>query len=101
MSYFNLVVNQVDDFLNRPDAIALDIRDFQSYAAGHLQGAEHADEQCMSQLIRKRRNNPPILVYCYHGNTSRDFASLIHKLGFEQVYHLEGGWKAWSEFANT
>ena len=101
MSYVNLLANQVDEFLSLPNAVALDIRDYQCYSAGHLQGAEHADEQCMSQLIRKRKSNPPILVYCYHGNSSRDFASLIHNLGFEQVFHLEGGWQAWSEFAHA
>jgi rhodanese-related sulfurtransferase len=99
MSYENMYVNQVDEFLDLNDAMVLDIRDRQSFDAGHLRGAVHADEECMGWLIRKRKTNPPILVYCYHGNTSRDFASLVHNLGYNQVFHLEGGWKAWNEFA--
>ena len=43
MSYVNLLANQVDEFLSLPNAVALDIRDYQCYSAGHLQGAEHAD----------------------------------------------------------
>ena len=51
----------------------------------------------MGKLIRKRIKNPPVLVYCYHGNMSRDIASMIVSFGFKNVSHLVGGWEAWSE----
>jgi rhodanese-related sulfurtransferase len=40
-------------------------------------------------------------VYCYHGTMSRDFAQLVHNLGFEHVYHLEGGYHSWSQLAGA
>ncbi len=101
MSYRNIYADQIEAFLKQPDTVALDIRDYHSYAKGHLQGAEHADEQCMSKLIRKRKEKPQVLVYCYHGTLSRDFAALVHNLGFEHVYHLEGGYNSWSQVAGT
>lgn len=101
MSYRNLYADEVEAFLSQPGAVALDMRDYQSYASGHLQGAERADEQCISKLIRKRKQKPPVLVYCYHGTMSRDFAQLVHNLGFEHVYHLEGGYHSWSQLAGA
>ncbi len=85
----------------QPGAVALDMRDYESYFAGHLQGAEHADEQCISKPIRRRKQKPPVLVYCYHGTLSRDFAQLVHNLVFDQVYHLEDGYNSWSQLAAT
>lgn len=101
MSYRNLFADQVEAFLQKPGAVALDIRDYQSFESGHLQGAEHADEQCISKLIRKRKEKPPVLVYCYHGTKSRDFAQLVHNLGLENVYHLEGGYNSWAQIAGA
>jgi rhodanese-related sulfurtransferase len=37
-------------------------------------------------------------VYCYHGNSSRDMADMIARLGFSNVSHLIGGWDAWANF---
>lgn len=99
MSYENMQVNQVHAFLDLPGSVALDIRDRKSFEDDHLRGAEHADEICMGQLLRKRKRNPPVLVYCEHGESSRDFADLVNRMGFDRVYNLEGGWQAWSEFA--
>lgn len=38
------------------------------------------------------------MVYCYHGNSSRDLCQLLNGLGFTQVYNLEGGWQAWAGY---
>ena len=101
MNYRDLYADEVDNFLKQPGAIALDMRDHQSYLSGHLPGAERADEQCVSRLIRKRTEKPPVLIYCYHGVMRRDFAELVRRLGFEQVYHLVGGYRSWSQLAGA
>ena len=48
--------------------------------------------------MRKRRRNPPVVVYCYHANSSRDLCTLLSGFGFSQVFNLEGGWRAWDNF---
>jgi thiosulfate sulfurtransferase len=98
MSYEDLHVNQVEGFLQQPDAIVIDIRDIRSYRAGHMKNALHIDGPTMGLLISQRKNNPPVLVYCYHGNSSRDMAEMISRMGFRQVSHLVGGWEAWSQY---
>ena len=94
MSYKDLYVNQVESFLQQHDAIVIDIRDIESYMRGHMQGARHVDGPTMGNLIRQRKNNPPILIYCYRGNLSRDIAGMVSGFGFDNVSHLDGGWEA-------
>jgi len=98
MSYEDLHVNQVESFVQQPDAIVIDIRDVHSYNAGHMKNALHIDGPTMGSLIRQRKKNPPVLVYCYHGNSSRDMAEMIARLGFTNVSHLIGGWDAWANY---
>jgi ankyrin repeat protein len=42
-----------------------------------------------------------VLVYCYHGNSSRDICQFIAGFGFKRVYNLVGGWQAWEQFSAT
>jgi len=91
MSYEDLYVNQLEDFLQQPDVIVLDIRDVHSFRAAHIKGALHIDGPTMGNLIRQRKYNPPVLVYCYHGRSSRDISRMIVDFGFSKVSHLVGG----------
>jgi rhodanese-related sulfurtransferase len=95
MPYQNLLAHEVPAFLTHPDAVVLDMRDLASFSRAHIQGAQRNDDTAIGALMRKRRQDPPVLVYCYHGNSSRDFAALLGRLGFTQVFNLEGGWEAW------
>jgi len=95
MSYEDLHVNQVDRFLEQADAIVIDVRDSYSFNTEHIKGALHIDGPTMGSLIQHRKKNPPVLVYCYHGNSSRDMAEIISHFGFTNVSNLVGGWEAW------
>lgn len=98
MSYEDVYVNQVESFVKQPNAIVIDIRDIHSFKTGHMQNALHIDGPTMGKLIRQRKSNPPILIYCYHGNSSREMAEMISRLGFSRVSHLVGGWEAWANY---
>lgn len=39
------------------------------------------------------------MVYCAHGNSSRDICHLLSSMGFKEVYNLEGGWLAWQNLS--
>ena len=96
MSYENLYVHQLEAFLQQPNVIVIDIRDIHSYKEAHIKGALHIDGPTMGNLIRQRKNNPHVLVYCYHGRSSRDISKMIVDFGFSNVSHLVGGWEAWA-----
>lgn len=100
MKYEDLSAQQVSEFLTRLNAVVLDIRDEHSFTQGHIEGAQPASDAVMARLLRHKQRDMPILVYCYHGHSSRDMASFLCGLGFHYVYNLEGGWQAWFEFSD-
>lgn len=98
MSYLAIFSNQVPALLETPGVAVLDTRDQRSFERGHLPGARPADDANIGRLIRSKQPDRPILVYCYHGNSSRDLCRLLSGFGFTQVYNLEGGWPAWTNY---
>ncbi len=47
--------------------------------------------------IQKFDRNKKYLVYCAIGNVSRQACELMSELGFENIYEMEGGLKAWQK----
>ncbi len=39
----------------------------------------------------------PVVAYCMSGNRSRMAARALARLGFKDVYHLQGGYRAWKD----
>jgi rhodanese-related sulfurtransferase len=81
-----------------PDLLVFDIRDPTSFARGHLDTAQPVSDAILQRLIKSRQPQRPVLVYCYHGNSSRSMCEFIAGFGFERVYNLAGGWQAWEQF---
>ena len=101
MSYETLFVHQLQSELKRQQFAILDMRDQNSYEREHIEGAERVDDDVIKKVLRERKKDEPILIYCYHGNSSRDLASFFTGLGFSRVFNLEGGWQAWNNFIAT
>lgn len=95
MPYTDLNAKQAEKLIQQSNPIVIDIRDAYIYRVDHIDNAYHIDGPTMSNLIKQRKKNPSVLVYCYHGNSSRDIAEMISGFGFTQVYNLAGGWEAW------
>ncbi|MBW9258329.1 MAG: hypothetical protein K1566_18965 [Candidatus Thiodiazotropha sp. (ex. Lucinisca nassula)] len=98
MSYSDVEVTDVDALLSSADPVIIDMRDQQSQSRGRLPAARSASDETIGQLIRQRRTDPTVLVYCYHGNQSRDLCSFLNQMGLNNVHNLAGGWEAWERF---
>lgn len=99
MSYHDIEPAELAALRTEPELLVIDMRDPGSYARGHLDGAERVSDALLQQLIRSRQRRRPVLVYCYHGNSSRDICQFIAGFGFERVHNLVGGWQAWEQYA--
>jgi rhodanese-related sulfurtransferase len=85
--------------INRQNAVVLDLRESNEFAAGRLPNALHIPS---SQLDARGKElakfiGRPIIAYCDRGNRSRTAASALGKLGFTEVFTLHGGLRAWSD----
>ena len=85
----------LNDMLETGSIQLVDIRDPQSYGEGHISGAKHLDNETLVDFLRDADPDQPVVVYCYHGNSSQPAAALLNEKGFEEVYSMDGGFEAW------
>ncbi|MGB9095275.1 thiosulfate sulfurtransferase GlpE [Erwinia sp.] len=88
-------VQQAQAQLTDHNALMVDIRDPQSYAAAHASGAFHLTNESLQGFIEQSDFATPVLVMCYHGNSSKSAAQYLLNQGFNQVFSIDGGFEAW------
>ena len=95
MSEFKRIPPEQAQALRQQGAVVVDIRDPQSFAAGHISGSKHLDNHSLADFIRNADLDAPTLVVCYHGNSSQGAAAYLISQGFSDVYSLDGGFELW------
>lgn len=88
--------NWAKDLLTKnTEAILVDIRDKDSYETDHVKGAIHLTQETLPDFLKQTRMDTPILVMCYHGNSSQMIAQFLTEQGFQEVYSVDGGYEGW------
>lgn len=95
MSEFKRIPPEQAQALREKGAVVVDIRDPQSFAAGHISGSQHLDNYSLPDFIAKADMDGPVIVACYHGNSSQSAAAYLVGQGFSEVYSLDGGFELW------
>jgi rhodanese-related sulfurtransferase len=97
-------VNEVNaaaalQLINHKNAIVLDVREPNEYAAGHVLNSKLIPlgklKERMNEL--EKHKEQPIVVVCRSGNRSGTACYLLGKQGFAQAYNLAGGVQAWQK----
>ncbi|MBW8370720.1 MAG: ankyrin repeat domain-containing protein [Thiobacillus sp.] len=101
MNYHDLHPTQLQNLRTEPELLILDMRDPATYAQGRIEGAEPVSDALLRKLMKSRQRERPVLVYCYHGNSSRDLCQFIAGFGCTRVLNLVGGWQGWLQFSQT
>ncbi len=83
------------ELIENEDALVVDIRDPGSYAAGHIRGARRLDNATVADFIAQTDTAQPVIVCCYHGNSSQGAARFLASQGFTRCYSLDGGFNGW------
>jgi len=89
-------VTAAAELVRRDDVLTLDVRDATSYAKAHIAGARHLSQANLSVVITAAAKTRPILIYCYRGHASQEYAQTFSDFGFAEVYSLDGGYEDWS-----
>ncbi|RJG12277.1 thiosulfate sulfurtransferase GlpE [Pseudomonas cavernicola] len=95
MSDFKRIPPEQAHALREQGAVVVDIRDPQSFALGHISGSRHLDNHSLHDFIAKADLDKPLIVTCYHGNSSQSAAAYLVNQGFSEVYSLDGGFELW------
>ena len=95
MSYQRISIEDAKELIKDDDIAIIDIRDFNSFSSGHIQNAIHIEDLNIENFIQEKDKNKPILIYCYHGNSSKTAANFFYQNGFQQVYSMDEGYEGW------
>ncbi len=87
----------VKEKLDTGSATVVDIRDPQTVAMGMLPGAVHVGQDNLEAFLAETDKQQPLIVYCYHGHSSRQAAAFFAEQGFDEVYSMRGGYALWSQ----
>ena len=96
MNSLNRIAPQRALELRQQGAVVVDIRDPQSFALGHISGSRHLDNFSLADFIANADLDTPLIVSCYHGNSSQSAAAYLSHQGFAEVFSLDGGFELWS-----
>lgn len=80
--------------LDRGEAVLVDVREPQEWAAGHAPQAEHRPLGGLDPAALDREL--PVIAICRSGNRSGKAADLLAAVGVP-VHNLAGGMKAWAQ----
>ena len=84
---------------NSCDLVILDIRERESFVAGHIPGARHLPRGQLELRVNSELPDPTlrILTCCEFGKISTLAAATLRELGFTRAVALDGGMKAWRD----
>ena len=93
----------IDEFVGRLQAgeryILLDVREDSEWANGHIPSAHHIGRGILEREIERAipESEAPIVLYSGGGNRSALAADNLQKMGYANVFSLDGGWRGWNE----
>ena len=77
----------------------IDVREDNEWEAGHARGAKPLGkgiiERDIEQTVPDKQTH--LVLYCGGGYRSALAAESLLRMGYEYVYSMAGGWKAWKE----
>ncbi len=84
---------------NNTPPIVLDLRTSDEFGMFHIKGAINID--CKSEFferkIKKLPRSQSYLIHCHSGSRSLESLEAFRPNGFNNIYHLDGGLRAWIE----
>lgn len=88
---------EATQLINREDAIIVDVREVDEFAAGHLPEARNIPAAKLADRIGEldKFKDKPLLVCCASGVRSNRACAELKKNGFTRIHSLSGGVDAW------
>lgn len=88
-------VSEAQLLIQEKQALVVDIRDPNSFTNGHIEGAVRIDNSNIQAFVEQADKSKPLIVVCYHGNSSQPATQVFNQQGFDG-HSLIGGMSDWS-----
>ncbi len=97
LMFERISIDQAKALIAAEPCTLVDIRDAQSYAEAHVPDAIHLDGNSVEEFVANTNREQPLLIYCYHGNSSQSAAQYFAGQEFKRVFSVDGGFEAWRQ----
>lgn len=89
----NITIKEMLEILKtNGNAVLLDVRSSQEYIEGHIRGSINIPVYDIEKQAKNKLNKDSIIiVYCSAGIRSKRAIQILEKLGYENLYNVEGG----------
>jgi len=94
------LVPAADVYENIKNYLVIDIRDTSEYEDGHIDGAILVNTKDIINYLDKKANTgayEKVVLACHTGQTASYYTTLLHLIGFTNVYALKFGMSGWSK----
>ena len=98
-TFEDVTVEQFQNMIGKNGAQLIDVRTPGEYKNGHIKDAlliDYMSTDFKDKAFKGLDKSKPVLVYCASGGRSAKSAKMYKDSGFEKVYNLLGGFRAWS-----
>lgn len=75
----------------------LDVRTAEEHKQGHIPGSKLSNvmDPSFEKGLKGLSKEKPLVVYCRSGSRSAYAARMLKKLGYENLYNMQGGYVSW------
>jgi thiosulfate sulfurtransferase len=94
-SFTCISTTEARELIEANDVTLLDVRDLASFTASNIENSIHVSDRNVEQIVASADKDQPLLVYCYHGNSSKGAADYFFREGFTKSYSIDGGFEDW------
>lgn len=95
MSYKCISIDEAKELIDKGDVTVADVRDGQSFSTANISNAVHITQESVDEFLVNANKAHPLIIYCYHGNSSKGAADYFAAQGFNEVFSMDGGFEAW------
>ena len=77
--------------------VLVDVREDNEWEKGHIKGARHLGRGILERDVEKAipQKDAEIVLYCGGGFRSALSADNLQKMGYTNVWSMDGGWRGW------
>jgi len=95
MAFTRISVEEAKVLIEKTDVTLADVRDAASFSAANIPNSLLVSNDTVNDFLATSDKEKPLIIYCYHGNSSQGAADYFSEQGFKEVYSLDGGFEEW------
>lgn len=95
MSYKCISIDEAKALIDKTEVALADVRDAGAFLEANIPNSVNVSDANIEEFLSQAEKNKPIIVYCYHGNSSKGAADYFSGQGYSEVYSLDGGFEEW------